>query len=249
MAPAPCADPTLYVATNLSCWRTPHPERYRGDVLVAGFCHRELDPVYYAWLRRQISLAGKACARGVLPAPVAADLEARFAEVTAYAIRRFGSETLEKAARSSEFRRYRPPKLRLADWLEDAFGGELHPAPALPQGHCYPAEGDWPFHEPVTVEAVEQVDGIRAEALALGWTEPALYQNRGRYRFPCGQDYGLVCFLGRGRSVESVDAHAVSIRTQGGHLLRLRNRARAAVEESADASRPAPVCNSRGVVG
>ena len=39
------------------------------------------------------------------------------------------------------------------------------------------------------------VTAICGRALALGWSEAQLCQNRGRYSFPCGQDYGLVCFL------------------------------------------------------
>jgi hypothetical protein len=247
MNPASCASPALYVATNLSCWRTPHPEQYRGDVWAAGWCHRELAPVYYAWLQWRVSLAREAGVRGGLPAETVADLEARFAEITAYATERFGAETLEEAARSPELHKYRPPKLRLADWLEEAFGDEPRNDP-VPQGHCFPAAGDWPFHEPVSTDAVEQVDAVREEAIALGWSEPSLYQNRSLYRFPCGQDYGLVCFLSRGRSVESVDAQAVAIRTRGGHLLRFRKLDRSKAEEIADTSGPAPVCNSRGIV-
>jgi len=31
--------------------------------------------------------------------------------------------------------------------------------------------------------------------MAKGWSEVRLYQNQGRFRFPCGEDYGLVCFV------------------------------------------------------
>ena len=42
------------------------------------------------------------------------------------------------------------------------------------------------------------VDAIREKAQSLGWGEARLYQNRGRFAFPCGRDWGLVCFVGPG---------------------------------------------------
>ncbi|OPZ82782.1 MAG: hypothetical protein BWY76_02602 [bacterium ADurb.Bin429] len=93
----------------------------------------------------------------------------------------------------------------------------------LPEPHYYPA-GDDPalrFYQPVSPRAVEAVDAIRAQALALGWTEPMLYQNRGRFAFPYGQDFGLVCFLGGGKVVGEItaDTIAICVPTSGGTTL------------------------------
>lgn len=56
-----------------------------------------------------------------------------------------------------------------------------------------------------------KVDAIRDQALSLGWTDARLYQNRGRYSFPCGQEYGLVCFLYDDRSVGEVTRQSIEI--------------------------------------
>ena len=72
-------------------------------------------------------------------------------------------------------------------------------APTVPP-HLFPEDGDWKFTQPVRSSTVPKVDAIRDQALSLGWSEAQLYQNRGRFRFPCGQDYGLVCFLEEDKS-------------------------------------------------
>ena len=64
------------------------------------------------------------------------------------------------------------------------------------------------------------VDAIRDQALALGWSEAALYQNRGRYCFPVGGDYGLVCFLHDGREIGQVTRESIEIVMPSGSRLR-----------------------------
>jgi hypothetical protein len=81
----------------------------------------------------------------------------------------------------------------------------------LAQAHLFPADGEWPFTEAATPEAVAMVDAIRDQALALGWSEAGLYQNRGVLRFPCGHDYGLVCFLHSGARVGEVAEQWIEI--------------------------------------
>jgi hypothetical protein len=94
---------------------------------------------------------------------------------------------------------------------------------SLPEPHYYPAGDDSAlrFYQPVSPRAVEAVDAIREQAFALGWTEPMLYQNRSRFAFPCGQDYGLVCFLGGGKVVGEItaDTIAICVPTSGGTTL------------------------------
>jgi len=85
----------------------------------------------------------------------------------------------------------------------------------LPEPHYYPA-GDDPVlrcYQPVSPRAVEQVDAIRDEARRLGWTDAMLYQNRGRYVYPYGQEYGLVCALGRDRVIGAVTPDTIEIRS------------------------------------
>ena len=56
-----------------------------------------------------------------------------------------------------------------------------------------------------------KVDAIRDQARSLGWSEAQLYQNRGRFRFPCGQDYGLVCFLEGDKRIGKVTRQSIEI--------------------------------------
>lgn len=81
--------------------------------------------------------------------------------------------------------------------------------------HRYPETGDWPFTQPVSFEAVLAVDQIRDEAIRLGWSIPALYQNRGRFHFPYGQDYGLVCYLHAGDRITEVTPTAIAMLPAG----------------------------------
>lgn len=55
------------------------------------------------------------------------------------------------------------------------------------------------------------MDATRDHALALGWTEARLYQNRGHFRFPCGGEYGLVCFVGEDKQVGEVTTQYIEI--------------------------------------
>lgn len=80
-------------------------------------------------------------------------------------------------------------------------------------GHPYlfPEAGDYPFTENILPEAVAKVDAIRDQAVALGWSESRLYQNRGRLRFPFDGDYGLVCFVGEDKRIGEVTEQHIEI--------------------------------------
>ena len=88
--------------------------------------------------------------------------------------------------------------------------------------HAFPEEAPerFRFGQRVTRRAVAQVDAICDEALSKGWTEAELYQTRGRFPFPCGQQYGLVCFLSRGQRVGKVTEKNIEIVYPDGHALR-----------------------------
>ncbi len=77
--------------------------------------------------------------------------------------------------------------------------------------YLYPRDGDWRFTQRVRTSAVPKVDAIRDQALSLGWREARLYQNRGRFRFPCGEDYGLVCFLDENKRIGEVTRQSIEI--------------------------------------
>ena len=80
-------------------------------------------------------------------------------------------------------------------------------------GHPYlfPDDGNYPFTEKVLPSALAKVDLIRDRASALGWSEGRLYQNRGRFRFPFGGGYGLVCFVGDDKRIGEVTNQHIEI--------------------------------------
>lgn len=77
--------------------------------------------------------------------------------------------------------------------------------------YLFPKDGEIPFAEKVLPSAVAKVDAIRDQALALGWNESQLYQNRGRLRFPFSSDYGLVCFIGGDKRIGDVTRQSIEI--------------------------------------
>ena len=191
----------LFVATNLESWETSTPDPNQ-DEICERCGYRRLDPSYYAWLRSMMVKARQAHARAQLPDEEYELLRIRFNAMHGWALARFGEEVLRATVARGVPEEYRPPVV----WFPE---DEVEPAPI--SQHVHPAEGDWPFTEPVTPEAVAKVDAIREHALALGWTEAGLYQNRGRYRFPVGGDYGLVCFLHSGACVGEVTEQWIEI--------------------------------------
>jgi hypothetical protein len=91
---------------------------------------------------------------------------------------------------------------------DDAKQPSSHPE----QEWLFPAEeSDWPCSQPVKPEDIAKVDAIRDKAMTCGWTETALYQNRGRYKFPIGPGYGLICFVGDARIIGKVTEKHIEI--------------------------------------
>jgi hypothetical protein len=146
------------------------------------------------------------------------ELRARFNAVHAWAVERFGEPILLEAVRTLDPRAYRAPAVKDA---EEANSSDVVEAP--PPAHLYPVHGDWRFTEPVSPQAVAKVDAVREQALAAGWSEAQLYQNRGRYSFPCGQDYGLICFLHGDDRVGEITCQSIEIINARGSRLRFHN--------------------------
>ena len=121
----------------------------------------------------------------------------------------------------------------------EAVAGEEQPAPQVsppprekPQDaasldgwskHAFPDEDPERFrsNQRISKYALAQVDAVRDQATALGWTEAELYQTRGRFAFPCGGQYGLVCFIHRDQRVGKVTKNNIEIVYPDGHALRL----------------------------
>jgi len=231
-------EPALFAATNLAFWETDKPHYYARDVGIDGTCFRRLDPEYYAWLRHKMTLARKAADSGRLSAGAFEELRTRFNAIHAWAIERFGEDALRSAVQALDPKAYSPPSTETPGTAgprtnrQDSRFGRAAGAPegrgprmarVKPQGrpasppaaqderHLYPKDGDWPFTHPVPPSAVAKVDAIRIEAVAKGWREARLYQNRGRFRFPCGEDYGLVCFVDGDERIGEITRQSIEI--------------------------------------
>lgn len=207
----------LYVATNLETWETCRPEPDQ-DAICEPCGFRRLDPEYYAWLRSRMVVAQKRYQAGRIPARQYEELRARFNAVHAWAVERFGEPVLLEAVRTLDPRGYRPPTVQDAEEADSSGAVE-----AAPPAHLYPVNGDWRFTESVSPQAVAKVDAVREQALAAGWSEGQLYQNRGRYSFPCGQDYGLVCFLHGDDRAGDITRQSIEIINARGTRLRFYN--------------------------
>ncbi len=90
--------------------------------------------------------------------------------------------------------------------------------------HQHSLDEKHPLTYPVLPEAIAKVDIIRDRALALGWTEDGLYQTHGRFKFPCGQDYGLVCFLEKDEIIGAVTKKHIEIIRISGVRQRFYNK-------------------------
>ena len=201
----------LYAATNLKSWETDEPHHFARDVGIDGTCFRRLDPDYYAWLRHRMDLAKKRVGSGRLSAQAFNTLRTRFNEIHAWAIEHLGDEDLRSAVQSLDPKDYAPPRIDSLDRRPNAAPPVPKASPPAVPPYLYPQDGDWRFTQKVRSPAVPQVDAIRDQALSLGWSEARLYQNRGRFRFPCGEDYGLVCFLDENKRVGEVTRQSIEI--------------------------------------
>lgn len=214
--------PALYVATDLEQFEARDPRPYAADLTISGRAYRRLDAHYYAWLRARVAVAKKALDAGRIAAGTFEAIRGAFNAVHAWAVRHLGQAALVAASRTFDARRYEPPRADDNAGVADDTRRRTS-APSSPSGHAFPAEGAWPFTEPVTADAVAQVDAIRDEALALGWTLSALYRNRGSLAFPVGGEYGLVCFVGAGARIAAVTREAIAIDHGRGCVLRFPN--------------------------
>jgi len=187
-----------FVSTALFVWSTTEPERFVRDFQINDTVYRRLDPEYYAWLRSRMAMAKAAATAGRLDTAAFEELRLRFNAVHEWAIAAFGESRLLDAVRTTDVRVYAPP---VAEPLR----------PHRPHSAVSATNDAGGYEHRVSEHAVSMVDAIRDRALALGWTHEALYQVRGRLRFPFGQDYGLVCFIHDSHRIGEVTADAIEI--------------------------------------
>ena len=234
---------TLYVATDLAAMDFPVAQDSGGDLFSDGRFFRALDPDYYAWLRRKMELARTAYTHGRLPEPTFEALRARFNAVHARALDLFGESALLHAVRQLDPKSYPPPGSHVepATTVAETPKDAPSPPPTPPDSRCSPddsgipgdavADDDWADHQfpedpgdfrflqLVFRTALDKVHAIREAALAAGWTEASLYQNRGRFAFPCGNDWGLVCFVHADQTLGAITPRAIEIVCRAGHSL------------------------------
>lgn len=171
-------DSLIYFAsTSLDLRHTDSPDKHPQDIIIDDLCYRKVDPDYLAWLRRKMETAKRQFEMKRLPIATWEKLRGRFNQVQEWAIGYYGRESVEAAIRQFDFAKYVPP---------------VNPQP---EPYFYPATGEWKFSKQVTRRAIRKVDTIREAAMAKGWSEARLYQNRGQFRYPLGNDYGIVCSL------------------------------------------------------
>jgi hypothetical protein len=188
----------LFVASNLNVVMDRYEETALPERSIGGLVFRALNPMYYAWLRSKIDVAALATDARELSMEAYDTLLGKFDEIHRWATHAFGKEALRQAMGSLDVNRYRAPSEKtLADCVASV--------------HKFPKEGSWALSQPIAPRVLELVDGIASEALALGWSKASLYQNRGNVKFPCGKDWGLVCFIREGDRIGSVTSTAIEI--------------------------------------
>lgn len=193
----------VFVATDLEIKELAWVRTKETDFERDGKVFRRLSPEYFAWLRSRMVTAQAAHKAGKLPEDAWNTLRQRFNALQELAIREFGKESLQEILQSFSPKNYRPPALRPEP--------QKKPVEVPRKVWIYPQHAAGRHRQPVTSQAVAKVDAIREEAMAKGWSEARLYQNQGRFRFPCGEDYGLVCFVDGDQEIGEVTERFIEI--------------------------------------
>jgi len=235
-----------FIATDLTELDWPIMPTSLQDIGIEGKSYRPLNPEYFAWLRHRMQKARDHTARGKMPAATFDALRSRFNALLDRAIDLFGESALEDAFEAMDPKTYSWPGRARTEpeehthaeipEEEENSSSRCSPQPASipeaqdsldgPSKHAYPDEDPERFHfkQPVSRYALAQVDAIRDQALALGWTGAELYQTRGRFAFPCGPHYGLVCFIHRKHTLGEITNRSIELVCPEGHSLRFYRR-------------------------
>jgi hypothetical protein len=196
-------EPELFVSTDLDTAQFEWAVTSASDVEYNGKIYRRLEPEYFAWLRSRMLAAQSAFKAGKLSESTWESLKSRFNPLQEYAVQKFGKESLRQASRQISPQNYQAPRHVPAN--------PEKPAEPPKNNWIYPPNEAWNCIEQVSSDALAKVDAIKEEAMSRKWSEARLYQNQGRYRFPCGQDYGLVCFVGGDRKIGAVTERYIEI--------------------------------------
>lgn len=209
-----------YVASDLRMVQLSAPEAGRQDVMIDGVWHRRLDAQYFLWIEQQVELARELVVQGSIRQPAFDVLMSRYRTVKRWVDDNLGVDKLKAARKLFVADEYMPPTA-----AQPVTGSNMSSCSSSSNTtpHLYPADGDWKFVRHVPREAVAKVDAIRDRALACGWTEARLYQNRGNLRYPCGDEWGLVCALDDNPTIGEVQRRYIEIITRNGVRQRFYN--------------------------
>ena len=97
----------LMVATNLDCWEADDP-RFGYEVML-DVCYRQLDAIYYGWLRHHMENARASHDDGNLDDVTFDALRERFNVIHHWAIEHIGEDALKRVLRTTNVNTYIPP--------------------------------------------------------------------------------------------------------------------------------------------
>jgi hypothetical protein len=195
--------PAIYVSTGLDVREIDGARDRPEDDEIDGTLFRRLSPEYFSWLRSRMVTAQAAHQSGKLSDSAWEILRERFNRLQEMAITAFGKATLQQALRDFNPKSYLPPVVPKTEPSQSA--------EPVRKDWLFPAGQAWKCRRTVTSQVVAKVDAIGDAAMAKGWSEARLYQNQGRFRFPCGEDYGLVCFVDGSRRIGEITARYIEI--------------------------------------
>jgi len=180
-----------FVSTFLKVINVKPTSKDQLTVISNDITYYRLTPDYFAWLHHRMVLAQKKHQAGKITPNVYREITDRFNSILEIGFSIFSKVTLKDAVRSFNVKTYKLP---------------VHHSPWI-----FPTTGSWNVTHPVSEAAVNMVKTIEERALTAGWTKARLYQNRGRFSFPCGEDYGLVCFLKNGQTIGEITERYIEI--------------------------------------
>lgn len=211
--------PVLYVSSDLH--GTDGEGSTARDIMMDSTPYRRLDAPYFAWLRYKMTRARAAWQGGKVNPAVYGELRRRFNRIVDWVASHLSAGEVQMWVDGLDPVRYsHPGQVRQEEGTRGRADYEDKPA-----DHTYPEGEELKFTQPVTQTALSQVDALFDEAAALGWSYAALYQNRGLFIFPHGQDYGVVCFLNGKRRIGKITSRYIELLSPppGDKILRLYN--------------------------
>jgi len=216
--------PVLYTATDLSHWVSNNDESFSNAVIICGITFYKLEPGVYAWIHHRMGLAKRAYENKKIKFSAWNILQKRFNVIHRWTIKRFGKTALLASISTFDPKAHKSPCTSTEPGQESTETIKTLPRPEIqsPRLHrkIYDARE---FAHHVSPEAVAQVMAIRKKALSLNWSEQKLLGNTGRFGFPCGDDWGLVCFIEHGMRIGKITRQAIEIIQRTGHSLRFYN--------------------------